>query len=204
MRQGKIYNPTDKLLLYKRIRTRMLADKYNRTHAWNNFRRFRLIKKIFPHGEKGAFFEPNIRVEYGENVTFGKNFYMNFDCSLLDVATIEIGDNVMFGARVTVATPVHPLLADERRMQDYGDGFYDLEYSRPVKIGNDVWVASNVTICGGVTIGDNAVIGAGSVVTRDIPPNVFAAGVPCRVVRPLTEEDRLEPKKMHEMMKNEL
>ena len=203
MREGGFYNPTDPRLLIKRTRTRMLVDRFNKTHAWNIPRRFHLIKRIFPHGSKGAFFEPNIRVEYGENVTFGKNFFMNFDCALLDVAPIEIGDDVMFGTKVVIATPVHPLLAEERKMQDYGDGFYDLEYAKPIKIGNGVWLASNVTVCGGVTIGDGAVIGAGSVVTRDIPAGVFAAGVPCRVIRPITEEDRLRVKEMHDRMKNE-
>lgn len=202
MRRGELYKSNDPKLLLKRIHTRMLVDRFNKTHAWNIPRRFHLIKKIFPNGSKGAFFEPNIRVEYGENVTFGKNFFMNFDCTLLDVATIEIGDDVMFGSRVMIATPVHPLLAEERKMQDYGDGFYDLEYAKPVKIGNGVWLASNVTVCGGVTIGDGAVIGAGSVVTRDIPENVFAAGVPCRVIRPLTEEDRMNVKKEYDKMKN--
>ena len=202
MREGNLYKSTDPQLLAKRIRARMLVDRFNKTHAWNIPRRFHLIKKIFPHGTKGAFFEPNIRVEYGENVTFGKNFFMNFDCTLLDVATIEIGDDVMFGSRVMIATPVHPLLAEERKMQDWGDGFYDLEYAKPVKIGNGVWLASNVTVCGGVTIGDGAVIGAGSVVTRDIPENVFAAGVPCRVIRPLTEEDRMNVKETYEKIKN--
>ena len=203
MKRGDLYKSTDPKLLLKRIRVRMLVDRFNKTHAWNIPRRFHLIKRIFPRGQKGAFFEPNIRVEYGENVTFGKNFFMNFDCTLLDVAPIEIGDDVMFGSRVTIATPVHPMLAEERKMQRYDDGFYDLEYAKPVKIGNGVWLASNVTVCGGVTIGDNAVIGAGSVVTRNIPPDVFAAGVPCRVIRPITEEDRMNVKETHNRMKNE-
>lgn len=202
MKSGNFYKPTDPKLLLKRTRARMLVDRFNKTHAWNLLRRFHLIRRIFPNGQKGAFFEPNIHVEYGENVTFGKNFFMNFDCTLLDVAPIEIGDDVMFGSRVMIATPVHPMLAEERKMQDYGDGFYDLEYAKPIKIGNGVWLASNVTVCGGVTIGDNAVVGAGSVVTRDIPPNVFAAGVPCRVIRPLTEEDRMNPKKRYDELKN--
>ena len=194
MISGEFYNPMDRELLLARTRARMLADKFNRTRAWNIPTRTRIIKKLFPNGAEGAFFEPNIRTEYGFNVRFGKNFYMNFDCQLLDVAPIEIGeigDNVMFGPRVTVATPMHPFVAEERAINTYEDGEHDWEYARPVKIGNDVWVASSVTICGGVTIGSDTVIAAGSVVTRDIPAGVLAAGVPCKPIRPITDEDRL-------------
>ena len=112
---GEFYNPMDRELLLARTRARMLADKFNRTRAWNIPTRTRIIKKLFPNGAEGAFFEPNIRTEYGFNVRFGKNFYMNFDCQLLDVAPIEIGDNVMFGPRVTVATPMHPFTTPNRR-----------------------------------------------------------------------------------------
>lgn len=188
---GEFYNPNDKELILARVRARMLADRFNRTKAWNIPYRTRLIKKMFPNGADGAFFEPNIRIEYGFNVKFGKNFYMNFDCQLLDVAPIEIGDNVMFGPRVTVATPMHPFVSEERAISTYSDGVHDWEYARPVKIGDNVWVASSATICGGVTIGSDTVIAAGSVVTRDIPSGVLAAGVPCKVIRPITDADRL-------------
>lgn len=188
---GEFYNPNDKELILARVRARMLADRFNRTKAWNIPYRTRLIKKMFPNGADGAFFEPNIRIEYGFNVKFGKNFYMNFDCQLLDVAPIEIGDNVMFGPRVTVATPMHPFVSEERAISTYSDGVHDWEYARPVKIGDNVWVASSATICGGVTTGSDTVIAAGSVVTRDIPSGVLAAGVPCKVIRPITDADRL-------------
>lgn len=187
----EFYNPNGKELILARVRARMLADRFNRTKAWNIPYRTRLIKKMFPNGADGAFFEPNIRIEYGFNVKFGKNFYMNFDCQLLDVAPIEIGDNVMFGPRVTVATPMHPFVSEERAISTYSDGVHDWEYARPVKIGDNVWVASSATICGGVTIGSDTVIAAGSVVTRDIPSGVLAAGVPCKVIRPITDADRL-------------
>lgn len=173
---GRFYNPVDKELTRTRIRARYLVDIFNRSRAWNiPFRSF-LIKKIFPNGADGAF---------------GKNFYMNFDCQLLDVAPIKIGDNVMFGPRVTVATPMHPLVGEERAINEYEDGVHDWEYSRPVVIGDNVWVASSATICGGVTIGSDTVIAAGSVVTRDIPSGVLAGGVPCKPIRPITDEDRM-------------
>lgn len=191
MSAGEFYNPTDQELVLARTRARYIADKFNRSRAWNLPYRTHLIKKLFPNGADGAFFEPSIRTEYGFNVKFGKNFYMNFDCQLLDVASIEIGDNVMFGPRVVVATPCHPLIAEERISHVYEDGEHDWEYAKPVKIGNNVWVASCVTICGGVTIGDDTVIAAGSVVTRDIPSGVLAGGVPCKVIRPITDNDRM-------------
>lgn len=191
MISGKLYNPLDKRLMLDRLRARLLADKYNRTRAYALRKRQRIIKALFPAGGADPFFEPTIHVEYGYNVTFGKNFYMNFDCQLLDVAPIKIGDDVMFGPRVVVATPCHPLVAEERISHVYEDGDHDWEYAKPVEIGNNVWIASNVTICGGVKIGDNSVIAAGSVVVKDIPSNVLAAGVPCKVVRAITDEDRM-------------
>ncbi len=191
MSNGLIYNPTDPELVACRMKARTLADKFNRTKACELKKRQRLIEKIFPYHGKNPFFEPNIRVEYGFNTVFGDNFYMNFDCKPLDVAKIVIGDNVMFGPGVTVATPLHPMVAEERIAKEREDGFYDLEYAAPIKIGSNVWIAANVTVCGGVTIGDDCVIGAGSVVTRDIPSGCFAAGVPCRVKRQITEKDKI-------------
>lgn len=191
---GKFYNASDKTLIKARIRARILADKFNRSHAWNIWRRNLLIKKMFPNANgKNAFFEPSLKIEYGTNVQFGDNFYMNFDCQLLDVAPIKIGNNVMFGSRVTIATPCHPLVASERILQHYPDGEHTLEYAKSVEIGDNVWIASSVTICGGVRIGDNAVIAAGSVVTKDIPPNVLAGGVPCKIIREITDKDNMHP-----------
>ena len=193
MRDGLLYNSSDQDLIDRRLRARTLAKEFNELPPDKFKEKNEVLKRLFlnSHNVDSCYFESNIRVEYGENVSFGKNFYMNYDCMLLDVARIEIGDNVMFGPRVILATPTHPLLADERIMQEYPDGFYNIEYSKPIKIGNNVWIASNVTVCGGVSIGDNTVIASGSVVTKDIPSNVLAGGVPCRVIRELNEKDRL-------------
>lgn len=117
---------------------------------------------------------------------------MNYNCTLLDISPITLEDGVWLGANVTIATPCHPFLADERINQNYPDGYHDLEYSKPVTIKKNAWIASNVTICGGVTIGENTVIGAGSVVTRDIPANCIAVGTPAKVLRYLDEEDRMD------------
>lgn len=199
MISSRLYNAIGKSLIYPRTKARMLADRFNKTHAWNILRRTHLIKKIFPNAKgKRAFFEPNIRVEYGFNVEFGDNFYMNYDCQLLDVAPIKIGDDVMFGPHVILATPTHPLVGEDRMHKQYPDGFHCLEYALPITIGNKIWLSANVVVLGGVTIGDNVVIGAGSVVTKDIPSNSLAFGVPCKVIRQIDENDRLDMWKLYE------
>lgn len=136
-----------------------------------------------------------IYFDYGCNTTFGKFSGANFNFTCLDVCPVTIGDNVMIGPNVTLATPMHPLLPDERNIRQREDGsVYNLEYAKPIVIENDCWLASNVIVCGGVTIGEGSVIGAGSVVTRDIPPHSLAAGNPCKVIRKITEMDRIELK----------
>lgn len=118
-------------------------------------------------------------------------FYEHSD-TCLDVCEIHIGDNVMIGPNVTLATPMHPLLPEERNIRKREDGsFYNLEYAKPITIKDNCWLASNVVVCGGVTIGEGCVIGAGSVVTKDIPPYSLAVGNPCRVIRKITEKDHM-------------
>ena len=119
--------------------------------------------------------EPPFFCDYGTNIELGDKVFFNFNCVILDVAKVTIGSNVMFGPAVQIYTATHPMDAEERRS--------GLEFAKPVRIGNDVWLGGGVIVCPGVTIGDAAVIGAGSVVVRDIPAGVFAAGNPCRVIR---------------------
>lgn len=191
MCDAKLYNCSEKTVLMKHAKALWLTDKFNRSRVWNIPKQKRLIKKLIPKHGKNFFIMQSFRCEYGFNISFGDDLFVNFDCIFMDVAPITIGNSVMFGPRVTIATPVHPLLADERIIQQYPDGYHDLEYAKPVTIGDKVWVASNVTICGGVNIGDGAVICAGSVVTHDIPSNCLAGGVPCKVIRYLDEKDRM-------------
>lgn len=191
MTNGRLYNCTNNEVMRKHIRALWLTDRFNRTQLWNIPKRNRIIKKLIPNHGNNFCIMQSFRCEYGFNISFGKDLFVNFDCIFMDVAPIKIGDGVMFGPRVTIATPMHPLVADERIIQQYPDGYHDIEYAKPVTIGNDVWIASNVTICGGVTIGDGAIIAAGSVVTRDIPPHCLAGGVPCKVIRYVDDNDRL-------------
>ena len=118
-------------------------------------------------------------LDYGTNIVLGTKVFFNFNCVVLDVMQVTIGSNVLFGPSVQIYTATHPISAVERRKW--------LESAKPITIGSDVWVGGGVIICPGVTIGDRAVIGAGSVVTRDIPSDVFAAGNPARVIRPLND-----------------
>ena len=190
MLAGKLYDPTDKELAALRIKVRRLCEKYNVSSCEEPELRDALLHEILGKCGENTYMEPDIRFDYGCNTYTGKNFFSNYNCVILDVAEVRIGDDVMFGPNVTIATPVHPLLARERKMRTRADGSkYDLECAKPIAIEDGVWLAAGVTVTGGVTIGAGAVIGAGSVVTRDIPAGVVAAGVPCRVIRKLSEED---------------
>ena len=190
MLAGRLYDPTDKELAALRIKVRRLCERYNSSSCEEPELREKLLHEILGTCGEDAYMEPDIRFDYGCNTHTGRNFYANYNCVILDVAQVKIGDDVMFGPNVTIATPVHPLLARERKMRTRPDGGkYDLEYGKPITIEDGVWLAAGVTVTGGVTIGKGAVIGAGSVVTRDIPSGVVAAGVPCRVIRKLTDDD---------------
>ena len=131
-----------------------------------------------------------IHFHYGCHTTVGRSCFMNFNFTVQDDAQVTIGDYCSFGPNVTIVTPLHPMLPNERRGVLCKDGeTRHLCYAKPVTIGNDCWFGAGVTVCPGVTVGDGCVIGAGSVVTRDIPANSFAAGVPAKVIRSITEED---------------
>ncbi len=191
MIEGKLYNCTASSVLVPHGIALWLADRYNKSAIWNMPWRNFLLRRLIPNSAKGAYIMTPLHVEYGKNITLGKNFFANFNCMMMDCAPITIGDDVMIGANVTLATPMHPLDENERKQQQYPDGFHDLEYAKPIVIGDKVWIGSGATVLGGVTIGEGSIIGAGSVVTRDIPPHSLALGVPCRVVRTLDEKDKM-------------
>ncbi len=196
MLQGKIYDPSQKTLADKRIKAHGLCKKYNLTYETEEEKRNAILKELIPHLGDGTCILDPIYFDYGEFTSFGTNCFANFNFTVLDTCPVTIGNDVFFGPNCTLATPIHPLLSAERNIRFHEDGTaYDLEYGAPITIEDGCWLASNVTVCGGVTIGKNCVIGAGSVVTRDIPANVFAAGNPCRVIRELTDEDSIYLKK---------
>ncbi len=193
MLSGQLYDPSDEELSALRIKARKLARRYNSTDEDNWKTLNEILKELVPNRGEGTFFQAPVYFDYGCFTTFGKNCGANFNFTVLDCAPIKIGDNVLFGPNCTLAAPMHPLCPKERNVRTRENGeLYNLEYAKPITIGSDCWLASNVTVCGGVTIGEGCVIGAGSVVTRDIPPYSLAAGNPCRVIRQITEEDLME------------
>ena len=179
MLAGNLYNPTDHELARLHKEAIRLADAYNRLPSEQTEAREEILHRLFPHAGKGLV---------------GEECFFNFDTVILDCCPVHIGDRLMAGPGTQIVTPIHPLLAEERRIQNYPDGRHDLEYAQPIEIGNDVWLATRVTVCGGAKIGDGAVIGAGSVVLGEIPPYTFAAGVPAKVIRKLTEKDSVYQK----------
>lgn len=182
MLSGKMYNDLTDELVKQREQTVFLTNEYNRSFGQEGVYREAILRKFLKSIGEEVHFEPNFRCEFGFNITIGNHFYANFDCIMLDANIITIGDHVLIGPRVGLYTANHAIDAGER----IAGGCY----ARPIVIGDGVWVGGNVDIMGGVTIGKNSIIGAGSVVTKSIPPNVIAAGTPCRVIREITEQDK--------------
>jgi maltose O-acetyltransferase len=175
MLAGQFYTASDSELVALRQRARKLTRLYNSTTEEEQARRTQVLAELFGAMGEDVFIEPTFRCDYGENITIGNKFYANFDCVILDVCKVTIGDSVKFGPHVCIYTAAHPLDAKTRKAL--------LEFGKPITIGNNVWLGGNVVVLPGVTRGDNTVIGAGAIVTKDIPANVVAVGNPCRVVR---------------------
>lgn len=176
MLAGEPYDPLAMQLSVERQRARDLLKRLNDSREDEQEERAKILKELFGR-ETDAYIEPPFYCDYGTNITLGHKVFFNFNCVVLDVAPVRIGDYVLFGPSVQVYTATHPLNAAERRR--------GLESGQSIEIGSDVWVGGGAIICPGVTIGARSLIGAGSVVTRDIPEDVIAAGNPCRVIRPL-------------------
>ncbi len=192
MLAGQLYDPSDTELTALLVKARKLARRYNQTDEDEPEKRIAILRELLPNTPNLPSLQAPVFFDYGCNTTFGKFSGANFNFTCLDVCPVRIGDNVMIGPNVTLATPMHPLLPEERNVRQREDGsFYNLEYAKPITIEDNCWLAANVVVCGGVTIGEGSVIGAGSVVTRDIPPHSLAVGNPCRVIRTIGEQDRM-------------
>lgn len=195
IRAGILFCPGDPELRAIKLKTHNLNVDYNKTYEDETEKRSEILSKILGEFGDGGFIQGPIAFHYGKHTKIGKNFFANFNLTVQDDAEVTIGDFCNFGPNVTIVTPIHPMLADERReMMNAAGEKKRFCYAKPVHIGSNCWFGASVTVCPGVTIGDNCVIGAGSVVTRDIPPNSFAAGVPCRVIRTLSELDSMKYK----------
>ena len=179
MLAGDLYDPLDPELVAARRYARILCKALNDSRDEQHEERQRLLRELLGAAGDGLWIEPPFHCDYGFNINLGRKVFFNFNCVVLDVATVTIGDNCMFGPAVQIYTATHPLQPAKRQAGE--------EFAKPIKIGFDVWVGGGAIICPGVSIGSQTVIGAGSVVTRDIPDKVFAAGNPCRVIRQLAE-----------------
>lgn len=175
MLAGELYNPLDPQLAEDRLRARLLNKKLNDLREDQSEERARVLKELIPHAGPGLWLQPPFYCDYGYNIQLGKNVFFNFNCVILDVSPVHVGNRTLFGPNVQIYTATHPINHVERAS--------GLELSKPISVGEDVWVGGTAVICPGISIGDRSVIGAGSVVTRDIPADVFAAGNPCRVIR---------------------
>lgn len=175
---GELYDPLDPELVAGRERARDLCQALNATREGEENARRRILRELFAAGGDTVWMQPPFFCDYGTNIFLGERVFFNFNCVVLDVCPIRIGDYTLFGPAVQIYTPMHPFNAELRRKEEFG---------KPVEIGSDVWVGGGAIILPGVHIGSRAVIGAGSVVTRDVPGGVFAAGNPCRVIREITE-----------------
>lgn len=195
IKEGILFFPGDPELKAIKLRTHKLNQDYNRLYEDEVEKRTEIINQIVGEMGDGTFFQGPVTFHYGIHTKVGKKCFFNFNITIQDDAEVTIGNNCDFGPNVTIVTPIHPMVADERREMLCSDGEKRrLCYAKPVRIGNDCWLGAGVTICPGVTIGNGCVIGAGSVVTRDIPDNCFAAGVPCKVVREITDRDSMKYK----------
>lgn len=183
MRSGIPYNDLTAELIGARETAVHLSNRYNASFGQSADMREEILSELLGRVGKRVFFEPAFRCEFGRNITIGSNFYANFDCIMLDGAEIEIGDDVLFGPRVGIYTTNHAIDPAERAA--------GVCIAKPVKIGNKVWIGAGVHVNQGVQIGDGAIVGSGSVVTKSIPANTIAAGVPCRVIRAISDADKM-------------
>ena len=176
MLAGELYDPHDAELVRLRARARDLCWDLNATREADTELRRRLLVSLFGSGGNTAWVQPPFYCDYGSNIELGIGVFFNFNCVVLDVCPVRIGDYTLIGPAVQIYTATHPIEADLRRTR---------EFAKPITIGSDVWIGGGAILCPGVTIGNRTVIGAGSVVTRSLPEGVVAAGNPCRVLRPV-------------------
>lgn len=182
MLTGEWYNPLDKALAAERLAARKLQHQFNLSSPEDDSQRKQLLKQWLPNTGKHFYVEPPFYCDYGYNIKTGSKVFFNFNCVVLDVAPVHIGSNVFFGPAVQIYTVNHPLEAKARNSM--------IEQARPVTIADDVWIGGGAILLPGVSIGKGSVIAAGSVVTKDIPPSVVAAGNPCRVIKAIAADEK--------------
>ena len=182
MQSGKLYFCTDEEIAREQLDCLEILYDYNHTRPSESQKREQILKKLLAEMGENCYIEPPLHANWGKYTHFGSNVYANFNLTLVDDTDIFVGDNVMFGPNVVIATAGHPVDPPLREKV--------AQFNIPVRIGRNVWIGAGAIVLPGVTIGDNAVVGAGSVVTKDIPPNVVAVGNPCRVLREINDRDK--------------
>ena len=185
---GILFSPADPELKAMKLKAHRLNQDYNRLYEDETAARERILRELVGKLGAGVFIQGPVTFHYGCHTEIGDGCFINFNFTVQDDAKVTVGERCNFGPNVTIVTPMHPMIAAERR------AVARLCWAKPVHIGNDCWFGANVVVCPGVSVGDGCVIGAGSVVTRDIPANSFAAGNPCRVIREITEADSMKYK----------
>lgn len=183
MTSGQLYNSLKDELIEDRINAKEQIKLFNDSEVREIKFRKEILGKLFAATNGDFYIEQPFFCIYGYNIYWGKNAYANFNLTVLDNGKVEVGDNVMIGPNVQLLTACHPLDVDERNAH--------IEFTKPIIIRDNVWIGGGVTVLPGVTIGQNSVIGAGSVVTKDIPDNVVAAGNPCKVIKEITAKDKI-------------
>ena len=192
---GILFCPGDPELKAMKLKAHKLNLDYNRLYEDETEARERILRELVGKLGERVFVQGPVTFHYGCHTEIGDDCFINFNFTVQDDAKVTVGARCNFGPNVTIVTPVHPMLPDERRaMLDANGDQKRFCWAKPVAIGHDCWFGANVVVCPGVTVGENCVIGAGSVVTRDIPANSFAAGNPCRVIREIGEADSMKYK----------
>jgi len=175
MLSGVLYDASDRELMEARKNARMLFEEFNSTSVTEGKKRKEIAEKLFGKCGRKLYIEPTFRCDYGFNIEFGDNIFINFDCVILDCARVKIGDNCLIAPQVGIYTAAHPTALEER--------LSGLEYAREVVIGNNCWIGGHSTICPGVRLGDNVIVAAGSVVTKSFGDNVIIGGNPAKIIR---------------------
>ena len=193
MLAGKIYDPFSENMAEERIRAHKLCREYNDTLDTDETARSAILDELLPDRGENVYLQGPVWIDFGTNLHIGADSFANFNFTVMDEGPVTIGRSVFIGPNVSLVTAIHPMCPADR------NSFYNpktgcvtnLERTGAIVIGDDYWLGAGVIVCPGVTIGAGCVIGAGAVVTRDVPPGHFAAGNPCRPIRPITETDRL-------------
>lgn len=183
MQNGELYLPSDETIVKEQYAKLEILYDFNATRPSELEKRAEILRRLFAEIGEDCYIEPPLHANWGCHTHFGNHVYANFNLTLVDDGDIFVGDNVMFGPNVTLATAGHPVEPERRRL--------GMQFNIPIHIGNNVWIGAGSIVLPGVTIGDNTVIGAGSVVTKDIPAGVVAVGNPCRILREIGEKDKL-------------